>query len=158
MPMISVDIPGGTPLHLEDLVLDFNGTLACDGVLLPGVRERLARLSASIRVHVVTGDTFNRARIELAGVNCQLHILEPHEQARAKLEYVRRLGAEQTACIGNGRNDELMLRAAGLGIAVIQAEGAAGQTLGAADVVVREIADALDLLTHPQRLVATLRV
>jgi P-type E1-E2 ATPase len=156
--MISIVIPGGAPLCLENLVLDFNGTLACDGVLLPGVRDQLDRLSALLRVHVVTGDTFNRARIELADVTCQLHILEPQDQPRAKLEYVQRLGAERTACIGNGRNDELMMRAASLGIAVIQAEGAAPETLSAADVVVREIADALDLLIHPQRLVATLRV
>jgi soluble P-type ATPase len=50
-----------------------------------------------------------------------------------------------------------MMDAAELGIAVAQAEGAAAQTLQAADLVVRDIADALDLLLHPQRLVATLR-
>jgi soluble P-type ATPase len=155
--MISVDIPGGSSLHLEHLVLDFNGTLACDGVLLVGVRERLERLSASVRIHVVTADTFNRARAELAGVACQLCVLQPQEQARAKLEYVRRLGVERTAGVGNGRNDALMMEAVALGIAVVQAEGAAPQTLCAADVVVREIGEALDLLTHPQRLAATLR-
>jgi soluble P-type ATPase len=37
------------------------------------------------------------------------------------------------------------------------AEGGAAQTLRAADVVVREIGDALDLLVWPQRLIATLR-
>lgn len=155
--MISLDIPGGAFLRLEHLVLDFNGTLACDGTLLPGVRERLERLSQAIQIHVVTADTFNRAHAELAGVSCQLCVLGPGEQARAKLEYVQRLGAERTACIGNGRNDALMMDAVALGIAVIQAEGAAPQTLCAADVVVREIGDALDLLAHPQRLAATLR-
>src|SRR5215469_8001896 len=98
--MISLDIPGGTSLHLEHLVLDFNGTLACDGALLPGVRERLERLSQAIQIHVVTADTFNRARTELAGVPCRLCVLGPGEQARAKLEYVQRLGREKTACIG----------------------------------------------------------
>jgi soluble P-type ATPase len=156
--MIPLDIPGGASVLLEHLVLDFNGTLACDGVLLPGVRERLERLSQAIQIHVVTADTFNRARAELAGVPCQLCVLGSGEQARAKLEYVQRLGAERTACIGNGRNDALMMDAVALGIAVIQAEGAAPQTLCAADVVVREIGDALDLLVQPKRLAATLRV
>ncbi len=155
--MICVDIPAGASLRLEHLVLDFNGTLACDGVLLPGVRDRLERLSRSIQIHVVTADTFGRARAELADVACQLCVLEAHEQARAKLEYVQRLGAERTACIGNGRNDALMMGAAALGIAVVQAEGAAPQTLCGADVVVSEIGDALDLLVQPQRLAATLR-
>lgn len=156
--MIHIDVPGGAPLRLEHLVLDFNGTLACDGVLLPGVRERLHRLSASLQLHVVTADTFNRVHSELADLACQVSVLGPRDQAHAKLDYVQRVGAERTACVGNGRNDELMMGAAALGIAVVQAEGAAAQTLGAADVVVREIGDALDLLLHPKRLVATLRL
>jgi P-type E1-E2 ATPase len=155
--MICIDIPGGASLRLEHLVLDFNGTLACDGVLLPGVRERLESLSRAIRIHVVTADTFNRARIELADLPCELCVLESREQMRAKLEYVERLGAERTACVGNGRNDALMMEAAALGIAVVQAEGAAPQTLRAADVIVRDIGDALDLLVQPRRLAATLR-
>ena len=55
-------------------------------------------------------------------------------------------------------NDRLMLQTAGLGIAVMQAEGAAVETVLAADVVVPDIIAGLDLLLHPLRLVATLRV
>jgi soluble P-type ATPase len=50
-----------------------------------------------------------------------------------------------------------MLQVAGLGIAVAQSEGAAGQAVFAADVLVPDILAALDLLAHPLRLVATLR-
>lgn len=60
-------------------------------------------------------------------------------------------------CIGNGRNDHLMLRPAALAIAVVQQEGAWTDTLASAQVIVREIRDALDLLLYPQRLIATLR-
>ena len=67
------------------------------------------------------------------------------------------LGAERTACIGNGRNDRAMLEKAGLGILVIQEEGAAVESLLAADVACRDILAALQLLLHPLRLVATLR-
>jgi soluble P-type ATPase len=62
-----------------------------------------------------------------------------------------------TVCIGNGRNDRLMLEEAGLGIAVVQREGAAVPTVLAADVLAPDILAALDLLTHPLRLLATLR-
>jgi soluble P-type ATPase len=51
-----------------------------------------------------------------------------------------------------------MLRAAALGIAVMQGEGAAVETLLAADVAAPDIQSALGLLLNPARLVATLRV
>jgi soluble P-type ATPase len=51
----------------------------------------------------------------------------------------------------------MMLAAAALGIAVVQKEGAATETLSAADVVVSDIRSALDMLLFPKRLIATLR-
>jgi soluble P-type ATPase len=50
-----------------------------------------------------------------------------------------------------------MLSAAALGIAVLGQEGLDPEALQAADLLVTQIADALDLLLHPQRLVATRR-
>ena len=70
--MLEVDVPGHGLLRLDHLVLDFNGTLAQDGVLRPGVAQRLLRLSASLAIHVVTGDTFGSTERELAGLPCAL--------------------------------------------------------------------------------------
>lgn len=155
--MLGVDIPGFGALRLAHLVLDFNGTLAVDGTLLPQARKRLSRLSEELRIHVLTADTFGKARAELRGLRCELVILQAAQQDRAKAAYVRRLGETSTVCIGNGRNDRLMLRIAALGIAVIQAEGAASASIREADIVVNDIRDALDLLLNPLRLVAGLR-
>jgi len=49
-------------------VLDFNGTLAADGMLLPGVKDQLERLSGVLRLHVLTADTFGSAGSALAAV------------------------------------------------------------------------------------------
>ena len=155
--MIRFSIPGFRVLRLERLVLDYNGTLAVDGKLVGGVAPRLRRLSAQLEIHVVTADTFGRAREALAGLPCKVQVLPKSGQDAAKLAYVRRLGARGCACIGNGRNDRLMLRAAALGIAVVLAEGASTETVAAARVVTTSITDALDLLIRPLRLVATLR-
>jgi soluble P-type ATPase len=155
--LITQTIPGFGNLRLEHLVLDYNGTLAQDGRLLPGVGPRLRRLARSLRVHVVTADTFGTARRALAGLPCDLAVLAAGRQDEAKERFVRRLGAARTACIGNGRNDRRMLRVARLGIAVLMREAAAAETLRAADVVAPAIADALDLLLKPDRLKATLR-
>jgi soluble P-type ATPase len=155
--MLEIDIPGYRALRLEHLVLDYNGTLACDGELLDGVRDRLDALASMLQIHILTADTFGKARAQLVGIPCDLSILPAEDQDRRKLEYIQRLGPETTVCVGNGRNDRLMLQEAGLGIAVVQTEGAAVQTVLAADVLSPDILAALDLLAHPLRLVATLR-
>jgi soluble P-type ATPase len=155
--MLEIAIPGAESLRLDYLVADFNGTLAVDGALLPGVAEACANLSQKLEVHVLTADTFGLARQALAGIPCTISILSAAGQDLAKLRYVELLGADHCVCLGNGRNDRLMLAAAALGIAVIQGEGAAVETLVAAKVAVPDIGVALGLLLNPGRLVATLR-
>jgi len=86
-----------------------------------------------------------------------LTILEPANGGEQKLATVRELGPDAVIAIGNGQNDALMLKAAALGIAVIQVEGAAQAALAAADIVFPAITDALDALLRPTRLIATLR-
>jgi soluble P-type ATPase len=156
-PVIAIDIPGFGRLELRHLVTDYNGTLALDGRLLPGVEERLRELATRVDIHVVTADTFGLAASELAGMPVSVTIIPLENQAQAKVEVVSRLGAAAVAAIGNGRNDRHMLHAAALGIALIQREGAAADSVTAADVVCLDAVDALDLLRRPARLVATLR-
>jgi soluble P-type ATPase len=155
--MLEIPIPGYRTLQLAHLVVDYNGTLACDGMLLDGVKERLTGLAENLTIHVLTADTFGNARAELKGVPCDVSILPRDDQAQGKLAYVQRLGPEFTVAIGNGRNDCLMLKDASLGIAVVLEEGAAVEACRAADVVCTCINSALDLLRNPLRLVATLR-
>ena len=155
--MIHIAVPDFGELELQYLVLDYNGTLAVDGVLIPGVREKLAEAAASLRIHVVTADTFGKVRSQLDGVDCQVVILEQENQAVAKQSYIRNLGARQVVAMGNGRNDRFMVKDAALGIAVIQEEGAAVETLLSADVAVPHVISAIDLLVNPLRLIATLR-
>jgi len=155
--MLRIDIPGFKTLELACLVLDYNGTLACDGELIPGVRERIDQLAAKLEIHVLTADTFGKAASSLRAWPGQLSVLPAEDQAAAKLAYLSELGAQRSAAIGNGRNDRLMVQQAALGIAVLQAEGAATETLQAADVICPDILAALDLLLRPLRLVATLR-
>jgi soluble P-type ATPase len=155
--MIVIAIPGFRDLQLQHLVLDYNGTLAVDGRLLPGVRDALLELAERIAIHVLTADTFGCAASELSGLPVNLTVLPVESQAEAKLAYVRQLGAERVCAIGNGRNDRRMLAAAAVSVALIQAEGGASEALTAAGVVAGGILDALDLLRHPKRLIATLR-
>ncbi|HDL98389.1 MAG TPA: hypothetical protein ENH16_02235 [Desulfobacteraceae bacterium] len=83
--------------------------------------------------------------------------MQQADQISGKKKYIEELGSSRVASIGNGRNDSLMLKHSALGIAVVQREGASAQTIMNADVICRDIYDALDLFTNPGRLKATLR-
>ncbi|MEF3698623.1 HAD family hydrolase [Desulfolutivibrio sp.] len=155
--MFTATIPGTGDVSLTHLVLDYNGTLAKDGALLPGVAERLAALAVSLTVHVITADTFGTVRAALAGLPVTVTVLPPGPEDAAKLAFVQSLGLSATACVGNGRNDRLMLRACAVGLAILGPEGACLDAVLAADAVFADIRDALDVFAHPARLVATLR-
>lgn len=155
--MIEVAIPGYKTLKLEHLVLDYNGTLAVDGEPVVGVTEALKDLAKRLEVHVLTADTFGKVQSRLVGLPFRISVLPLENQDTGKLDYVKALGAERTVCMGNGRNDRLMLKETALGVAVILSEGVAVETLSSADVVCADILSALELLTNPLRLTATLR-
>lgn len=155
--MIDVVIPGYKRLQLKHLVMDYNGTIACDGSLVAGVEELVNRLSRDLEVHVVTADTFGKAARALADLTTRVLILPIDNQDQRKREYVENLGSVFTVCIGNGKNDRLMLKTAELGIAVIGREGLAVEALLSADIVCDNILSALALLTNTGRLIATLR-
>jgi len=155
--VIEIDIPGFGKLKLEHLVMDYNGTLALDGVLINGVKQLLFKLSNLLNIHVVTADTFGMVTSQLEEIPCTLKILGRENQKRAKSEYVTCLGSSAVVSIGNGKNDSLMLKNSALGIALIQEEGTATETLMNADIVLKNINDALNLLINTKRLIATLR-
>jgi len=154
--MLELEIPGKGVLSLKHLVLDFNGTLAVDGRIVD-CWDRLDALQKYLQIHVVTADTYGNVQKQIAPKNYTLHVLGPASQDQAKLAYIQKLGARHCVCLGNGLNDVLMLKQAGLGIAVLQKEGAASQAILAADVVVTNFLDGLELLLYPLRLKATLR-
>jgi soluble P-type ATPase len=155
--MLDIKIPGYRDLQLNHIVLDFNGTIACDGKLIEGVAQKLELLSEQLSIHVITADTHGFAAEQLEGLPCTLKILAEGRQEDAKESFVTNLGANQVVAIGNGRNDRKMLQAAEIGIAVISPEALAVETLLAADIIGNDIVSALDLLLKPLRLVATLR-
>ncbi|MDY6835729.1 MAG: HAD family hydrolase [Chloroflexota bacterium] len=156
--VIEIDIPGRANYRLAHLVLDVSGTIASDGELISGVADRIAKLRSSVEVHLITADTHGRqeeidAELGIEGRRLQSGATEEEQKA----DFVRWLGNEGTVTIGNGANDALMLREAALGIAVLGKEGLSVVAFQNADLVVVNILDALDLLLHPKRLVATLR-
>jgi P-type E1-E2 ATPase len=123
-------------------------------MLLEGAAERLRRLAESVEPHLLSADTYGTAD----AVAAQLGVPLPRiSHGEAKRRYVKQLGAERCAAIGNGSNDAAMFKAAAVSLAIVGPEGVSMAALEAADVVCGSIAAALDLLCDPLALVATLR-
>jgi P-type E1-E2 ATPase len=154
---ISVAIPGRPDVELRHTVLDLNGTLTVDGALVDGIEERIAHVRERVRVYLATSDTLGTAESMASSLGCELVRVGPPHEYEAKAEFVRAVGAQVTAAIGNGANDAEMLTVAAIGICVIGSEGAASRSILAADIVVTDPLHALDLLLDPVRLAATLR-
>ena len=155
--MFELDIPGFGHVRLEYLVSDFTGTLSVDGKLSPGVKERMNRISEFLKIHILTADTFGKAKAELKDIHCTIHILTGDNHDVQKEHYIADLGAESLIAFGNGNNDRLMLKTAKIGVVVCLNEGCAADAVKAADILVTSIAGGLDLLLNPKRLKATLR-
>lgn len=155
--MIQVVIPGQKTLTLEVLVLDYNGTLALDGQMFESVKDPLVLLSQFLEIHVITSDTFGTVVKQCESLPIQVKVLESPDHLQEKADFLIQFGERPIVAVGNGVNDELMLKRADLGIAVIGFEGVATRTLLAADIVVHRIEDALGLLLETTRLKATLR-
>ncbi|WP_017233141.1 MULTISPECIES: HAD hydrolase family protein [unclassified Pandoraea] len=154
--MLFIDIPGFGELSFEHIVLDFNGTLARNGVVLPGVTPLLQVIARDVLLHVIAGDVYGDLAVRAKDLPVQLVSLHGEEQSDMKADYVRHLGASRVAAIGNGRNDVGMFNASRLSIAVIGHEGAASEAIAAADIVTCLIHSALKLFLYPDRTVATL--
>jgi soluble P-type ATPase len=152
--MIQVDIPLRGTIELHHAVFDINGTLALDGEALPAAVDRLAKLTPLLSLHALTANTYGNAETLEHLLGFPVHLVTSGEDKR---RYVEQLGPARVIAFGNGRNDLSMLRIAAIGVAILGTEGLAMDAFQAADIVVSNPIDALDLLLHPKRLVATLR-
>jgi soluble P-type ATPase len=155
--MLRMEIPGRGVYSVEFLVLDMNGTISTDGRISGRLKDKINLLAKRLKVYILTADSRGDAQERLGRMAAELVRIDKGEEARQKKEFVSKIGAEKTIAVGNGYNDHLMVKEAALGIAVIGREGAATETIGSAAVVVKEIADALDLVLKPLRHQATLR-
>ena len=154
---MKIDIPGWGNVDVENIVIDLNGTAANDGRIPPEVKEKINSLSGQAKVYLLTADTQGTADREISGMNAELIKIPEDDSKQGKLDFLKTLDPEMTVAIGNGSNDQLILKEVVLGIAVLGDEGISGSAVKNADIIVKNIQNALDLLLKPKRLIATLR-
>ena len=57
--MIMIDRPGYRSIEVENVVLDFNGTIAEDGIIIEIIKEKIKELSSRhINIFILTADTY----------------------------------------------------------------------------------------------------
>jgi soluble P-type ATPase len=141
---------------IDVIVMDYNGTLAADGDLLPGLFETLRNLSKNFDLVVATADTFGSAAKNLKGLDLKIVTIET---GKDKSEIVSALKAQNKIilAIGNSKSDVEMFKAADLSIAVIGPEGTFSRLLEHSTLIVSEVAHALQLPMNPKKMKATLR-
>ena len=156
--MLQLNFDNRKDLELENLILDYNGTIAFQGKTIAGVKEKLSKLSEILDIYIVTADTYGTVREEFKDHSINIEITgDKLTGTKYKKEFVENLGAAKTISIGNGANDRLMLKESGLSLAIIGGEGASLKTVLKADILVRDILEGLDLLLNTDSLKATLR-
>lgn len=155
--MIGVSIPGYGDIEIKNLVLDFNGTLAKDGILLDEVETMINKLAQLVDIYVITANTFGSVEREVGNLPVEVIKLQKGDEINGKLELIKKLNPAVTASIGNGSNDELMLRESRIGICIMGKEGCSIRALNSADLAISDIIDAFELFIFPERLKATLR-
>jgi P-type E1-E2 ATPase len=155
--MLCYDIPGRGRIEIENVVLDYNGTIAVDGKIIGGVKELLEKLKKHVKVYVLTADTYGIAINECKNLGVNIMTFPNEDSGFYKKEIVRKLGGRNTLCIGNGYNDIPMFKEAILSIAVIEGEGASSKLILNADIVTKSIIDAIKLILDENRMKATLR-
>lgn len=154
--MLTIRIPGRDEFTISHLILDYNGTIALDGKVIPAIVPQLEILSKDLDIYVITADTHGTATKNCADLPLEVKVFPTTQVCEIKAAEARKLTGG-VACIGNGFNDIQMSDMCDLSICVIGREGCCGALLSHVDVVVTSIEDALDLLIKTDRLRATLR-
>lgn len=149
-----VEMPGKGVVTVAELVVDLSDKIDGTAALLGELSQRLDKLGRSIRVTILLDPNDHDASRAVDSLPLDAVILPSSE---AKADLIHALGAERVVAITSTSGDPAMLSAAAIGIAVTNGSEAPAAANLSADVVVASFGEALDLVTDPTRLGATLK-
>jgi soluble P-type ATPase len=152
-----ITVPGIGEYEIKNIVFDYNGTIATDGIIIEGIMDKIVKLSNEFNVYIVTADTFKTVENAFENTTVNVHIIGNSNESQDKKEFIKKLDVNKTIALGNGRNDELMLKEAIISIAVLNDEGISVKTLNNADFLIKDINHFFDMINEPKKLIAILR-
>ncbi len=154
--MIPIERPGLSPLEIEFILVNFEGTLAIDRRVHPKAKDKMNLLSKRTKIYILTKEKKELIEERLRKVKAEIVYLAEGGSSQRKSDLLHQLGPARCIAIGNGIDDAAMIQEAGVGINIIGKEGASGEAMKNADLVFSDILDALDFLLKPLRQKATL--
>lgn len=155
--MLIYEIPGRGDIEIENIVFDYNGTIAVDGKILEGVKEGLLELEKYANIYILTADTYGTVEKECNDIDVKVLTFPQQNAGKSKRDIVKKLCGEKTLCVGNGFNDIPMFKEAILSIAVVEGEGASGKLFIHADIVAKSILEVMKIILNKNKVKATLR-
>lgn len=155
--MIIYKIPGRDDIEIENIVFDYNGTIAVDGKILEGVRDLLSELEKYVNIYILTADTYGTVEKECRDIAGKILTFPKENTGEFKKNIVKNLGGEKSICVGNGFNDIDMFKEAIISIAVIEGEGTSTKLLLNSDIVTRSIIEAIEIILNKDKIKAILR-
>lgn len=155
--MLIYDIPGMGEIKIENIVFDYNGTVAVDGKLIENVKESLVGLKDYANIYILTADTYGTVEAQCSALGIDVKTFPKENAGLFKKRIVEGLGAKKTICVGNGVNDVEMFKICAISIATIEEEGCSGKLLMHTDIAVKNIENAIGLILNEDRMRATLR-
>ncbi len=155
--MLIYNIPGTGEIKIENIVFDYNGTVAVDGKLINGIKESMIKLKNHANIYILTADTYGTVKVQCNDLGVEVKTFPKENAGLFKKEIVEKLGAENTICVGNGVNDIEMFKICRISIATIEEEGCSGKLLMHTDIAVKSIKNAIELILSEDRMKATLR-
>jgi len=152
-----INVPETGKYEIENIVFDYNGTIAINGDIISGILEKIVKLTESFNVTIITADTFNTVRKAFEGTDVNVHIIDNENGTIQKKLFIEEIGSNKTIVLGNGRNDELMLKEAIISVAILNDEGVSLKALNNADFLLKDINHFFEMIEEPKKLVAILR-
>src|SRR5690554_6414621 len=155
--MIEITIPGRVKMVIENIVFDFNGTLAVDGKVSETIREKIMEINEFLNVFILTADIYGSVYKQCKNLGVSIKTFARENTGIEKRKIVEQIGYLNTITIGNGVNDIPMMKDSILSIGVIGKEGACGKLLTSSDIIANDIMDVFDMINNKDRISATLR-
>ena len=111
------EIPNYKRLEIKNILLDINGTIQFNGKISVELKQKIMELKQKFKIILISADT--RGNLKEIASELDLNyekLTENRPEREQKGKIVDKYNKENTIAIGNGNNDELMLKKAALEI------------------------------------------